>query len=58
MTSKVTVEGLTSIASPPNVGSFTTFVCKLSTVASAVVSGVCDRTITTILILKVQSIFK
>ena len=37
MTSKVTVAGLTSIASPPNVGSFTTFVCKLSTVASAVV---------------------
>ena len=54
----VTVAGLTSIASPPKVGSLTTLVCKLSTVGSAEVSGVCDLTTTTILTLNVQSNFK
>ena len=47
-----------SFARPPTVGSLSTFVNKLSTVGSPTLSGIVPLTITTILTLNVQSIFK
>ena len=47
-TSKEVVDGLISIARPPTVGSVRIFVCKLSIVGSATLSGTAPLTITEI----------